>query len=206
MATNRPAADSTAVARGLTPGGEVRRNLSVPALYMEALKREEGVLAEGGPLVVDTGHHTGRSPNDKFVVREPSSEDRIWWGKVNQPLEQESYDGLREKVIAYLSGRDLYVIDAFAGADPAHRISIRVVVDHAYHALFARTMFITPSDEDLAAFEPEAVVLHAPGLEADPDADGTRSGTFIALHPAQQEMLIGGTYYAGEIKKSIFTS
>ena len=90
--------DSTAVARGLTPGGEVRRNLSVPALYMQSLKREEGVLAEGGPLVVDTGHHTGRSPNDKFVVREPSSEDRIWWGKVNQPLEQESYDGLREKI------------------------------------------------------------------------------------------------------------
>jgi phosphoenolpyruvate carboxykinase (ATP) len=194
-----------AVARGLSTDGDVWRNLSIPTLYMHALRREEGVLADGGPLVVDTGHHTGRSPNDKFVVREPSSEDRIWWGKVNQPLEQEHWEGLREKVVAYLGGRDLYVVDAFAGADPAHRISLRVVTDHAYHALFARTMFITPSDRELAGFEPQVVVLHAPGLEADPAVDGTRSGTFIALHPAEDEVLIGGTFYAGEIKKSIFT-
>ena len=107
------------------------------------------MLAHGGPLVVDTGRHTGRSPNDKFVVREPESEDRIWWGKVNQPLDEERYDALREKVVAYLGERELYVVDAFAGADPEHRISIRVVTDHAYHALFARTMFITPNEQEL---------------------------------------------------------
>src|SRR5262249_47532646 len=99
----------------------------------------------------------------------------------------------------------LYVVDAFAGADPEHRIAIRVVTDHAYHALFARTMFITPSEQEREAFEPQAVVMHAPGLEADPARDGTRSGTFIALHATRREVLIGGTYYAGEIKKSIFT-
>src|SRR6476659_572843 len=199
------ASEHATVARGLVPQGKVWRNPSTPTLYMHSLKSGESVLAEGGPLAVDTGSHTGRSPKDKFVVREPASEDRIWWGKVNQPLEQASYDRLREKVLAYLGERDIYVIDAFAGADPAHRISIRVVTDHAYHALFARTMFITPSDDDLEHFEPEATVLHAPTLEADPQADGTRSETFIALHATEQEVLIGGTFYAGEIKKSIFT-
>jgi phosphoenolpyruvate carboxykinase (ATP) len=193
------------VARGLEPQAEVWWNLSEPVLYMHSLRREEGVLAEGGPLVVDTGRHTGRSPNDKFVVREPGSEDRIWWGKVNQPLEEANYDGLRDKVTAYLGSRELYVVDAFAGADPDHRISIRVVTDHAYHALFARIMFLNPTDAELRGFEPDAVVLHAPGLEADPETDGTRTGTFIALHPTRREVLIGGTFYAGEIKKSIFT-
>jgi phosphoenolpyruvate carboxykinase (ATP) len=193
------------VADGLEPRGSVWRNLTTPVLYTHALKRDEGVLADGGPLVVDTGRHTGRSPNDKFVVREPESEERIWWGKVNQPLEEARYDALREKVAAYLAARELYVVDAFAGADPEHRISLRVVTDHPYHALFARTMFMTPADHELDGFEPQATVLHAPGFEADPDVDGTRSGTFIALHPTRQEVLIGGTFYAGEIKKSIFT-
>ncbi len=190
---------------GIDAGGEVRWNLSTPALYTHALKRGEGVLARGGPLVVDTGRHTGRSPEDKFVVREPGSESRIWWGKVNQPLEEDRYEGLRTKATAYLGARELFVVDAFAGADPEHRISVRVVTDHAYHALFARTMFIRPSEQELETFEPEAVVLHAPGLEADPADDGTRSGTFIVLHPSRLEVLIGGTFYAGEIKKAIFT-
>jgi phosphoenolpyruvate carboxykinase (ATP) len=205
MATTPDQRVASAVARGVHPSGNVWQNPAVPTLYMHALRREEGVLAEGGALVVDTGRHTGRSPKDKFVVREPSSEDRIWWGKVNQPLDQEHYDGLREKVVDYLGEHDLYVIDAFAGADPAHRLSLRVVTNHAYHALFARTMFIRPTEEELEGFEPQVVVLHAPELEADPAVDGTRSGTFIVLHPAREEVLIGGTFYAGEIKKSIFT-
>jgi phosphoenolpyruvate carboxykinase (ATP) len=204
-AQDQKASGGGPVAPGLEPRGKVWRNLSIPVLYTHSLKRNEGVLAEGGPLVVDTGHHTGRSPNDKFVVRESASEDRIWWGKVNQPLEEERYEGLREKVLAYLAGRDLYVIDAFAGADPKHRINLRVVTDHAYHALFARIMFIKPAERELEGFEPQAVVLHAPGLEADPEEDQTRTGTFIALHATRQEVLIGGTFYAGEIKKSIFT-
>jgi phosphoenolpyruvate carboxykinase (ATP) len=190
---------------GIEARGSVYRNLTTPALYTHALRRDEGVLAHGGPLVVDTGRHTGRAAQDKFLVREPESEDRIWWGATNQPLEEERFDALREKVTGYLGDRDLYVVDAFAGADPAHRIRVRVVTTVAFHALFARTMFITPSDDELEDFEPEALVLHAPGLEADPAEDGVRSGTFIALHATRQEVLIGGTFYAGEIKKSVFT-
>ena len=164
------------------------------------------MLAEGGPLVVDTGDHTGRSPKDKFIVRERGSEDRIWWGDVNKPLDEENFFGLRDKVVAYLNVQPvLYVVDAFAGADPAQRLGVRVITDRAYHALFAKTMFIEPSDDDLDTFEADALVLHAPALEAEPQEDGTRSGTFVALHPARTEVLIGGTEYAGEIKKSIFT-
>src|SRR5437016_6729442 len=150
-------------------------------LYTHALTRGEARLAEGGPLVVDTGRHTGRSPKDKFVVREPGSEDRIWWGSVNQPLEEELFDRLRDKVVSSYAERDVYVVDAFAGADPEHRISVRVVTDHPYHALFAKTLFIEPTAEDLAEFEPQALVLHAPAVEADPIEDGTRSGTFVVL-------------------------
>jgi phosphoenolpyruvate carboxykinase (ATP) len=190
---------------GIDARGSVFRNLTTPVLYMHALRREEGVLAHGGPLVVDTGKHTGRSAQDKFIVREPASEDRIWWGATNQPLEPERFDALREQVAAYLGERDLFVVDAFAGADPAHRIRIRVVTTVAYHALFSRLMFITPTDDELEEFEPDALVLHTPGLEADPARDGTRSGTFIALHATRREVLIGGTFYAGEIKKSVFT-
>src|SRR5581483_8022239 len=162
-------------------------------------------LAEGGPLVVDTGRFTGRSPRDKYVVREPGSEGRIWWGTVNRPLEEDRYETLRAKAVAHLEQSDLYVVDAFAGADPAHRMAVRVVTGHPYHALFAKTMFIEPQEEELAGFVPDTLVLHAPGVEADPDRDGTRTGTFVVLHPSRAEVLIGGTHYAGEIKKSIFT-
>ncbi len=139
------------------------------------------------------------------MVEEPGSESRIWWGTVNQPISEERFDGLRDKVVAYLEHQDLYVVDAFAGADPAHRIAVRAITDRPYHALFAKTMFIDPTAEELESFEPHALVLHAPAVEADPDEDGTRSGTFVVLHPGRNEVLIGGTFYAGEIKKSIFT-
>ncbi len=139
------------------------------------------------------------------MVEEPGSESRIWWGTVNQPLSEEHFDGLREKVVDHLERQDLYVVDAFAGADPAHRISVRVITDRPYHALFAKTMFIDPTAEELESFEPDALVLHAPAVEADPAENGTRSGTFVVLHPGRTEVLIGGTFYAGEIKKSIFT-
>jgi phosphoenolpyruvate carboxykinase (ATP) len=163
MATTKPRDATTLAGHGIAPGGPVLWNPTTPVLYEHALLRAEGRIAHGGPLVVDTGVHTGRSPKDKFVVREPGSEERVWWGDVNRPLEERLYDGLRDKVTSYLAERDLYVVDAFAGADPAHRISVRVVTDRPYHALFARTMFIVPSAEELAAFEPQAVVLHAPG-------------------------------------------
>jgi phosphoenolpyruvate carboxykinase (ATP) len=189
---------------GLDPSGRVWSNPTTSMLYTHALGRNEAVLAEGGPMVVDTGRHTGRSPKDKFVVREPGSDDRIWWGDVNQPISEEHFEKLRDRVTAYLSEHDIYVVDAFAGADPAHRIAVRVITAMPYHALFARTMFIDPSAEELREFAPQAVVLHAPEIESDPVEDGTRSGTFIVVHPTRGEILIGGTHYAGEIKKGIF--
>jgi phosphoenolpyruvate carboxykinase (ATP) len=137
-------------------------------------------------------------------VREPQSEDRIWWGG-NNALSEEHFDGIRQKVVDYLSHRDLYVVDAFAGADPAHRIGVRVVTYSPYHALFSKTLFIDPSPEELESFEPQALVLHAPAVEADPETDGTRTEVFTILHPTRNEVLIGGSFYAGEIKKSIFT-
>jgi phosphoenolpyruvate carboxykinase (ATP) len=190
---------------GLDARRRVFASPTTALLYTHALRRGDGQLAEGGPLVVDTGVHTGRSPNDKFVVREPGSEDRIAWGKVNRELDEEHYEGLRDKVISALERRDLYVVDAFAGAHPAHRLPLRVITDSPWHALFAKTLFIDPTEEELAEHEPEAVVLHAPGVEGDPVADHVRSSTFVVMHPSRTEVLIGGTYYAGEIKKSIFT-
>jgi phosphoenolpyruvate carboxykinase (ATP) len=192
-------------AHGIDAAGRVYVHPSTAVLYTHALLRNEGHLAEGGPLVVDTGRHTGRSPNDKFVVREPGSEDRIWWGRVNQELDEEHFDALREKLTSYLERQDVYVVDSFAGADPAHRIAVRMITHSPWHALFAKTLFIDPTDEELAEHEPQAVILHAPPVEADPESDGTRSSTFVVLHPTRSEILIGGTYYAGEIKKSVFT-
>ena len=192
-------------AHGIDPQGAVWWNLPVAALYERALASGDAELAEGGPLVVSTGAHTGRAPKDKYVVREPGSEDRVWWGAVNQPIDAAVRASLGERLRAHLGAGDVYVIDAWAGADPTHRLPLRVVTESAWHALFARTLFIEPTDEELAVHEPEAVVLHAPGFTADPDADGTRAGNFVILHLTDQEILIGGTQYAGEIKKSIFT-
>ena len=192
-------------AHGISPHGEVFWNPTVSMCYTHALARGDGQLAEGGSLVVETGRHTGRSPKDRFVVREPGSEDRIAWGAINQPIAEESFESLRERIVAHLEEGDVYVVDAFAGADPAHRLAVRVVTDSPWHALFARTLFIDPTEDELDTYRPQAVVLHAPAVESDPDADGTRSETFVLLHPTRAEVLIGGSLYAGEIKKSVFT-
>ena len=193
--------DSLAV-HGLRVGGRVLRNPTTSQLYTAALDRGEAVLAEGGPLVVDTGRFTGRSPKDKFVVREPGSEDRIWWSETNAEISPERFDGLRAKVTSQLEKRDVYVIDAYCGADPSHRLSVRIVTAHPYHALFAKTMFEPADAHD---FEPDVLVLHEPDVEAVPAEDGTRTEVFVCLHPTRGEILIGGTFYAGEIKKSVFT-
>ena len=198
--TDRPE-DSLAV-HGLRVGGRVLRNPTTSQLYAAALDRGEGVIAEDGPLVVDTGRFTGRSPKDKFIVREPGSEDRIWWSDVNAEISEEHFDGLRGKVTAHLEKSDVYVIDAYCGADPKHRLSVRILTAHPYHALFAKTMF-EPADAD--DFEPDVLVLHEPEVEAVPERDGTRTGVFVCLHPSRGEILIGGTFYGGEIKKSVFT-
>ncbi len=192
-------------AHGIEPRAEVRWNLPVAALYERSLAAGEAELAEGGALVVSTGAHTGRAPKDKYIAREPGSEDRVWWGAVNQPIDAAVHASLGERLRAHLGAREIYVIDAFAGADAALRLALRVVTESAWHALFARTLFIEPTDEELEAHRPEALVLHAPSFTADPDADGTRAPTFVSLHLTDQEILIGGTAYAGEIKKSIFT-
>jgi phosphoenolpyruvate carboxykinase (ATP) len=188
-----------------TVRGRIYWQPTTSLLYTHAITRGEASLAEGGPLVVDTGVHTGRSPKDKFIVREPGSEDRIWWSDVNTDITEDAFEHLREKVAARLGGGDVYVVDAFAGADPAHRVSVRVVTESPWHALFAKTLFIEPTPDELEQMEVDAVVLHAPSVVADPEEEGTRSATFVVLHPSRSEVLIGGTYYAGEIKKSIFT-
>ena len=190
---------------GISVRGDVYWHPTTAQLYEHALARGEARLAEGGPLVVDTGVHTGRSPKDKFIVREPGSEARIWWGDVNSELSEERFERLRHKVVLRLGEGDVYVVDAFAGADPAHRIAVRVVSESPWHALFAKTLFIDPTDAELEEMEPQALILHAPSVPADPDEDGTRSETFICLHPSRLEVVIGGTYYAGEIKKSVFS-
>jgi phosphoenolpyruvate carboxykinase (ATP) len=190
---------------GISVRGRIFWHPTISQLYEHTLARGDGRLAEGGPLVVDTGVHTGRSPKDKFLVREPGSEERIWWSDVNAEISEECFERLRGWVNARLGEGDVYVVDAFAGADPDHRIAVRVITESPWHALFAKTLFIDPTDEELDEMETEALVLHAPSVSALPEEDGTRSETFVCLHPSRTEVVIGGTFYAGEIKKSIFT-
>lgn len=180
-------------------------NLSTPLLYEETMRRREGRLAHLGPLVVRTGQYTGRSPRDKFIVREPSSESQVWWGAVNRALEPEQFRALRGRLLAYLQDRDLFVQDCYVGADPRYRVPIRVITETAWHNLFARNMFIQAAAEDLARRVPEFTVLHAPNFHADPEVDGTQSEVFIVVHFGEKQILIGGTQYAGEIKKSVFS-
>src|ERR671915_1942066 len=193
-------------AQGLQPGGEVHWNLAGPVLIEAAIRRGEGKLAEMGPFVAVTSPHTGRSPNDKFVVKEPVSEKDVDWGKVNQPFAEEKFDALLADVRAYLERRDqLFVQDLYCGADPRYRLSVRYVSPSAWHMAFVRNMFIRPEASELPTFDPNFTVLHAPELEADPAKHGTRTGTFIVLHLARRMILIGGTRYAGELKKAMFT-
>ena len=193
-------------AQGLAPTGRVHWNLVAPELVQRATQRGEGTLADMGPFVGVTSPHTGRSPNDKFTVREPGSEHDIDWGKVNVAISPEKFELLLADVKVYLNGLDeLFVEDLYAGADPAHRLNVRYVMPNAWHALFVRNMFIRPDFSDLPTFEPTFSVLHAPEFQADPARHGTRSGTFIVLNFAKRMILIGGTRYAGELKKAIFT-
>src|SRR5579862_1501314 len=182
----------------------VHWNLSDAALYEEALRRQEGVLAANGPLACRTGQHTGRSPNDKFVVRESGSEANIAWGKVNQPMEQAQWDILHRDFLASLGGKELYVLDAFAGADPEYRLPIRVITEYAWHNLFCRNLFIVDT-RSTAPHTPQFTVIDSPSFKADPARHGTRSEVVIAVNLAKKLVLVGGTSYAGEMKKSIFS-
>lgn len=193
-------------AQGLKPSGRVHWNLVQTVLLEAAIRREEGELADMGPFVAVTAPHTGRSPNDKFLVKEPSIERDVGWGKVNQPLPPERFDVLLNDVRGYLDKRsDLFVQDLYCGADPKYRLSVRYVSPSAWHMAFVRNMFIRPDIADLASFDPNFTVLHAPEYEADPAKHGTRTVTFIVLNLAKRMILIGGTKYAGELKKAMFT-
>ncbi len=192
-------------AQGLAPAGNVSRNLTEAFLYEDAIRRGEGAVAVGGALVVETGEHTGRSAQDKFIVRDSSNEANIWWGKVNIPFDAEKFAALHRRMLAHLETCDLYVQDCWAGADSRYRLGVRVVTETAWHSLFARNMFLAPTDEELESFEPEFTILHAPSFHAEPVRDGTRSDVFIIADFAERVVLIGGTSYAGEIKKSVFS-
>ncbi len=208
MATDPSKAGGEArdIAPGLQPRGTVHWNLSPAALYEHAVRRQEGQIASGGAFSAITAPHTGRSPNDKFVVREAGSEGDIWWGKVNQPLQPEYFEILRDDVVRYLADRDeLFVRDVLAGADPQYRMSVRFVTTNAWHALFVHNMFIRPDIDDPRIVEPGFTVLHAPHMQADPARHGTRSGAFVVIDFTERLVLIGGTQYAGEMKKSMFT-
>ena len=189
---------------GLENLGSIHWNLSAPALYQEAIRRNEGVVTAGGALTVATGIHTGRSPKDKFIVDTPSIHDHINWGNVNKPISEENFDSLFKKVTSYLQGRDVFVQDCFAGADPEYRLNVRVVTESAWPNLFAQNMFIRPSVEQKLGFLPDFTVIHVPGLQAAGATDGVNSETFILVNFDRKMVLIGGSHYAGEIKKSIF--
>jgi phosphoenolpyruvate carboxykinase (ATP) len=190
---------------GVRASRPVHSNQTAPALVAEALRRHEGRLSVDGAFMVETGVHTGRSVQDKFVADEPSVTADIWWGKINQKMPVERFNAIKGRVQAFLQGQELFTQDLYAGADPEHRVRVRLVTTQAWNALFARNMFIRPPEADLAGFEPDYVILHAPMFQTDPSADGVRSSTTIALSFEQKLIIIAGTEYAGEVKKSIFT-
>jgi phosphoenolpyruvate carboxykinase (ATP) len=190
---------------GIKHPGAVHWNLSTGELYEYIVRRNEGVLTHLGPVATLTGERTGRSANDKFIVREESSADKIWWGKVNKEISAERFHQLHEKVRAYTQHRELFVQDCWAGADPRYKLPVRIITEDARHSLFARNMFIRLQPEQLKSHQPEFTVIQMPHLYADPEINGTNSEVFVTLHFGQRLVLIGGTAYAGEIKKSIFT-
>ncbi len=192
-------------AHGVDSSKPVHFNLSTAALYEHAIRRHEGVLAQEGPLVCRTGAHTGRSPNDKFVVKEPSSEAQVWWGKVNKPIDAAHFDVLRRDIISHLKGQELFVQDLYAGADAEYRLPVRFIHELAWQNLFVRNLFIVPPASALAGFQPQFTVMTAPSFKADPARHGTRSDVGIVVNFATREVLICGSSYAGENKKSIFT-
>jgi len=184
---------------------KVWANLGNAGLYEHAIRRGEGRLTDHGAMAVATAPHTGRSPKDKFVVEEPTSAEHIWWER-NEKYSTEKFDRLLGDVRAHLSGQpELFVQDLFGGADPAYRLPVRFLTPNAWQAMFVRNMFIRPAAADLASFAPSFVVYHAPEFQADPKVHGTRTSTFIVLNFAARAIVIGGTRYAGEMKKSIFT-
>jgi phosphoenolpyruvate carboxykinase (ATP) len=183
---------------------QLRWNLPTAALYEEAVRRHEGVIAADGPLVCRTGSHTGRAPNDKFVVREPSTEADIAWGKVNRAMDPAAFDLFHREFVSSLAGKELFVLDCYAGADPAYRLPVRVINELAWHNLFCKNLFIDDPGAATAQ-SPEFTIIDAPSFKADPRRHGTNSEVAVVVNFAKKLVLIGGTSYAGEMKKSIFS-
>jgi len=191
---------------GLSNLNKVYWNLPTEALYEEAVFRNEGKLTLNGPFVVNTGKHTARAANDKFVVRESDTEQHVWWGQYNRPYSADKFDDLFNRVQGFLQGRDVFVQDCFAGADPNYRLPVRIVTELAWHSMFARNMFLPPqTNDECRRHVPDFTVLAVPSFKAFPQIDGTPTNTVIAINFAQNLCIIGNTGYAGEIKKSIFT-
>lgn len=185
---------------------KVHQNLSIAILYEEAIRNDHSIIASDGALVAMTGSRTGRSPKDKWIVEEPGSKDKVWWGKINQPMKEEVFDRLLKKAANYLCERDLYVLDAWAGSHPEHHLPIRVVNELPWHNLFAKQLFIKPNiDEQKKKHKPAWTIYSAPMLLADPKVDGTNSEVAVCLHFGRKQILIMGTQYAGEMKKAIFS-
>jgi phosphoenolpyruvate carboxykinase (ATP) len=191
--------------QGITGLGRQHWNPTPAALAEQAIARSAGGISDQGALVFATGKYTGRSPRDKFIVHEPSSAAEIDWGEVNQPFPPDAFDALLERVRAHLKGREVWVQDVYGGTDPMHRVPIRVICERAYHALFARQLFVRPGPGELESHRPEFTVIAVPDLHAEPARDRTRSEVFIVLNLARKLILIGGSQYAGEIKKSVFS-
>jgi len=192
-------------AQGIATGAEIFWNLTTAPLVEHAVRRGEGLLAKDGPLVVRTGKHTGRSAQDRFIVRNSVSEDAVWWGKTNKPMDADAFDRLYADFMVALADKDqLYVADLYGGSQPEHRVKVRVINEFAWHNLFIRTLLVRPETEELANFTPEFTMIDLPSFRADPERHGCRSETVIAVNLEKKLVLIGGTAYAGEMKKSVF--
>ena len=183
---------------------KVHRNLFPAALVEAALRRGEAELAAGGSLVAGTGKRTGRSPKDKFTIKDAVTEDKVAWGSANQPFPPDKFDALYERVLDYLKGKELFVQDLFCGADPQYTLPIQVINEYAWHSLFVRQLFIRPTAEELKTHKPEFTIVSAPSFKADPKRDGTNGEVFVLVNFSKKLALIGGTEYAGEMKKVIF--
>jgi phosphoenolpyruvate carboxykinase (ATP) len=182
----------------------IQRNLSTPKLVEAALRNNEGLLSSRGALVSETGKRTGRSPKDKFTVKDAVTANKVSWGAVNQPFPADKFDALYDRVLEYLQGKDVYVQDLFCGADPRYQLPIQVINEYAWHNLFVRQLFIRPTAEELKKHKPDFTIVSAPGFLADPERDGTNSEVFVIVNFTRRIVIIGGTQYAGEMKKSIF--
>src|SRR5947209_3657880 len=196
--------DAAAVVDTLIKSNKTHHNLRSGSLVEHSIRRGESQLADNGALAAYTGKFTGRTPKDKFTVKDPVTTDKVNWGEVNHAFDPEKFDILFDRVVDFLRGRELYVQDLFAGADPQYRLPIRVINQYAWHNLFVRALFVRPTDEELATHQPEFTIVSAPEFQADPQRDATRSEAFIVVNFTRKLILIGGTKYAGEMKKSIF--